>query len=813
MISLPVPRCEMHGRTNNKSNRDRSKNTMPTFEIDGKTLEAEAGTMIIKAADDAGIYIPRFCYHEKLSIAANCRMCLVEVEKAPKPLPACATPVADGMKVYTRSDYAKEAQKSTMEFLLINHPLDCPVCDQGGECPLQDQAMAFGRSMSRYTEMKRAVDHSDIGPLIETEMTRCIHCTRCVRFGQEIAGIMELGTMGRGEHMEIGTFLSRSVDSEVSGNVIDLCPVGALTSKPSRFNSRSWELINHDSIAAHDCLGSNINIQSSRDKVKRVLPRTNDSINECWISDRDRFSYEALVSPARLESPMIKRNGVWEETDWEAALRFTADGLKNIAEQEGADQIGGLAAPGSTVEELYLFQQFVRGLGSSNVDHRLRQRDFRNDDLAPAQPSLGLPVAGIEDAQVILLVGSNIRKEQPLLGLRIHKAWKRGARVMAVNPMDYGFQFKLAFQKAVSPRDMITSLARIAACMGAGSVDEDVERYAHGKADESERGIAEALKDGGGQACILLGDAALHNENASILMSLAQQLGETGGARVGVLPPANSVGAWVAGCVPHRGAGEEAVPGDGLNARAMLEKRLQSYVLLGNEPELDCGDPGAARAALSDARLVVAITPYDVRETVNPDVMLPATPWSEMAGTFINCAGVEQRFAAAVLPFEEARPAWKILRVLGNFCGLEGFDYVSIDDVRSRIAYTPANPSWGFTGKRWNEMSIGSVDHEIDLMRIVDTPPLRIDSTVRRAGSLQQTRDNPPPAARMNSTQIERLRLSEGEPTQVYAGSEMVNLPVARDDRVPDGCVFIPAGFSETAILGAVPMVRVVRGS
>lgn len=786
---------------------------MPTFEIDGKTLEAEAGTMIIKAADDAGIFIPRFCYHEKLSIAANCRMCLVEVEKAPKPLPACATPVAEGMKVFTRSPYAREAQKSTMEFLLINHPLDCPVCDQGGECPLQDQAMAFGRSMSRYTERKRAVDHMDIGPLIETEMTRCIHCTRCVRFGQEVAGIMELGTMGRGEHMQIGTFLSRSVDSELSGNVIDLCPVGALTSKPSRFNSRSWELINHDSIAVHDCLGSNINIQSIRDEVKRVLPRTNESVNECWLSDRDRFSYEALVSPARLKSPMIKHDGAWEETDWETALRFAADGLKDIAARQGPEQVGGLAAPGSTVEELYLFQQLMRGLGSSNVDHRLRQRDFRNDDIAPAHPSLGMAVTEIEDAQAILLVGSNIRKEQPLLGLRVHKAWKGGAKVMAVNPMDYGFQFGLAFNQSVSPRDMITSLARIVAHMGGDRVDDKVQQYAQGDANESERGIAANLKEAGNRACVLLGDSALNNENASVLMGLAQMLSEATGARVGVLPPANSVAAWVSGCVPHRGAGGEPVPDGGLNARAMLENQLQAYVLLGNEPELDCGDPRAARVALAAARLVVAITPYDVSETVDPDVMLPATPWSEMAGTFINCAGVAQRFAAAVLPFQEARPAWKILRVLGNFCELPGFDYVSIDDVRSRVDYTPANPSWGFTSRRWNEISVDPLNHEIDLMRIPDVPPLRIDSTVRRAESLQRTRDNPPPAARMNRGQIERLGLAEGEPAQVHAGSEMSRLPVVRDDRIPDGCVCIPLGFPETVFLGAMPAVRVVKGS
>ncbi|MDZ7840650.1 MAG: NADH-quinone oxidoreductase subunit NuoG [Gammaproteobacteria bacterium] len=785
---------------------------MPTFEIDGKTLEADNGTMIIKAADDAGIYIPRFCYHEKLSIAANCRMCLVEVEKAPKPLPACATPVAEGMKISTRSGYARDAQRATMEFLLINHPLDCPVCDQGGECPLQDQAMAFGRSVSRFTEGKRAVDDSDIGPLIETEMTRCIHCTRCVRFGQEVAGIMELGTLGRGEHMEIGTFLGRSVDSELSGNVIDLCPVGALTSKPARFNSRSWELINHDSIAVHDCLGSNINIQSIREKVRRVLPRTNEGINECWLSDRDRFSYEALNSPARLRAPMIRHKGAWEETDWETALRFAADGLNDIAHHHGAGQIGGLAAPGSTVEEFHLFQKFMRSLGSPNVDHRLRQRDFRNDDIAPAQPSLGLPIAELENAAAILLVGSNIRKEQPLLGLRVYKAWKRGARIMAINPMDYDFRFDCTFKQIGQPAGMVASLARVAGALQGKGVDEAVKDYAGDAASTIEQGIAATLEEAGGKACILLGDAALNVDDASVVASLSQQLGEACGATVGVLPPANSVGGWVAGCVPHRGSAGEPEPGAaGLNARAMLEQGLRAYVLLGNEPELDTGDPKTAREALSGADLVVAITPFDVRGSGNVDVMLPATPWSEMEGTFINCAGVQQTFAPAVAPFEEARPAWKILRVLGNFCSLDGFDQVSVSDVRAEVAYTPQNPAWGLALKRWNEVTARRVDNDVDLARIRDVPPLRIDGTVRRAESLQQTRDNPPPAVAVNSDQAARFELTEGETVQVHAANDMTRLTVVLDERVPAGCVYIPSGFAETVILGAADAVRLVR--
>jgi NADH-quinone oxidoreductase subunit G len=785
---------------------------MPTFEIDGKTLEAEDGTMIIKAADDAGIYIPRFCYHEKLSIAANCRMCLVQVEKAPKPLPACATPVAEGMKVYTSSEYARKAQKSTMEFLLINHPLDCPVCDQGGECPLQDQAMAFGRSISRFTEGKRAVDESDIGPLIATEMTRCIHCTRCVRFGQELGGVMELGTVGRGENMEIRTFLDRSVDSELSGNVIDLCPVGALTSKPARFNSRSWELVNQDSIAVHDCLGSNTMTQSIRNKVKRVLPRTNEAVNECWLSDRDRFSYDALASPDRLGAPMIRDDGEWRETDWETALRLTADRLRDISSRHGADQIGGLAAPGSTLEEFYLFQQFMRALGSSNVDHRLRQRDFRNDELAPVHPSLGLPIAEVENADAILLIGSNVRKEQPLLGLRVHKAWKRGARVMAVNPMDYPFQFDVAHRQVVQPAEMVASLARIAMQLEGEAVASELKDYAGGGPDEVEKAIAAVLSQTGSKTCILLGDAALNSEDASIVTTLAQSLGEASGASVGVLPPANSVGGWVAGCVPHRGPGGEEVPSGGLDARAMLEKHLPAYLLLGNEPELDSGDPKVAREALAGAELVVAITPFDIRDTADVDVMLPATPWTEMEGTFINIEGTAQTFNQVVAPCEDARPAWKILRVLGNFCALDGFDYLSISDVRTRLSYTADNPTWGWTRKRWNERISRPVDNDIDLARVVDLPPLRIDCVVRRAEPLQKTHDNPPPAANLNPEQAGRLGLAEGEIVHVHAGSDMTTLPVVFDRRVPNGCVHIPTGFSETAALGTGSQVRLVGG-
>lgn len=786
---------------------------MATIEINGKTLEVEDGRMIIDAADDAGIYIPRFCYHKKLSIAANCRMCLVEVEKAPKPLPACATPVTDGMKVFTQSEYAREAQKATMEFLLINHPLDCPVCDQGGECPLQDQAMGFGKDVSRFSEKKRVVENKNIGPLISTEMTRCIHCTRCVRFGQEVAGIMELGATGRGEHMEIGAFLGMSVDSEVSGNMIDLCPVGALTSKPYRFSARSWELTNHDSVAVHDCLGSNLTLQTVRGQVKRVLPRANEAINECWLSDRDRFSYEAIQCADRLPSPLIKEDGRWQETDWESALRFAVDGLKKITDQHGAAQIGGLASPSCTLEEFYLFQRLLRGLGSGNVDHRLRQRDFRNDDLAPSHPSLGSSITDIENQNSILLVGSNIRKQQPLLGLRIHKAAKRGAEVMVINPIDYDFQFRVSDKKIAAPEQIIASLARIAKKLAAQQCPPEIDELAKGSLDPIEQNIAEKLSRQDSKTQILAGEWALSNENTSVVLELLEFIAQHCNGNLGILPEANSVAGWVAGCVPHRDACAKDTARGGLNARAMLGRELRAYILLGAEPQLDCADSDIAKKSLQVADFVIALNPYDIRDTVDADVILPIALWTETDGTFINCEGVMQSFSPAVVPYQDAKPAWKILRVLGNLLGLDEFDYINAAEVRSEIPYEPENHSWCGREKRWNELASVSIDNEIDLFTISEVPPLRIDGTVRRAASLQQTRDNPPPSARVSAAQMQRLGLSDGDAVQIHVGNDMVRLPMICDARIPDNCVYIPMGYQETATVGAATSVRVVRES
>jgi len=783
---------------------------MPKIEIDGKQLEVAAGTMVIQAAEDAGIYIPRFCYHEKLSIAANCRMCLVEVEKAPKPLPACATPVADGMKVYTHSAKAVDAQKGTMEFLLINHPLDCPVCDQGGECPLQDQAMGYGKDISRFTEKKRVVKDKDIGPLIETEMTRCIHCTRCVRFGQEVAGIMELGGVGRGEHMEITTFLGHSVDSEVSGNVIDLCPVGALTNKPYRFTARAWELTSHNSVSPHDCLGTNIDIQTLRGVVKRVLPRTNDEINECWLADRDRYSYEALNSPQRLRAPMIREGQTWRETDWNTALDFAVRGLRRVIQSHGAGELGVLVSPLATTEEGYLIQKLARGLGCHNIDHRLRQWDFGNDDVMSLYPSLGGSIPAIESARAALLVGSNLRKEQPLLNLRLRKAVLGGASASVLNPLNYEFNWTVGNRMVVSPHDMPHAFARIArAAFGRRALPAGLAAWAGVEPGATEQAIARDLREAGDDGWILFGGIALGHANWTVLYALGQAIADATGGRYGILAPANSAGLWLSGCVPHRGpaGGPSFQRGD--TARELIEHPRRGYVLFGVEPSLDCAAGGMAAQAISRADFVVAMSAFDVRDTTRADVLLPMAAFAETPGTHINCCGQAQSFSAAVEPPGDARPGWKILRVLGNLLDQDGFDYVDIKDVRAELDWTveDVRPS---ALAHIGRTPPGRGGNGIDLERIVDVPLYRVDGIVRRATALQMTHDNPPPFAALNPDEAKRLGLREHDRLAAHQGELKVQLPVVVGRDIPDGCVYIPAGYPETAAVGQ-GLVRIMR--
>ena len=778
---------------------------MVSIEINGQQLQVPEGTMVIQAADDAGITIPRFCYHKKLSVAANCRMCLVEVEKAPKPLPACATPVSDGMRVFTRSPLALEAQKSVMEFLLINHPLDCPICDQGGECDLQDLAVGYGKDVSRFAEKKRVVADKNIGPLISTEMTRCIHCTRCIRFGQEIAGIMELGATGRGENMRIGTYVEHAVNSEMSGNVIDLCPVGALTSKPYRYTGRPWENIVKQSIAPHDCIGSNIELDVRRNQVMRVVPRENEALNEMWLSDRDRFSYSGIYSEQRVLRPQIKQGDEWKEVEWETALAYALEGLKTVRNQKGAEQLGALASPSASLEEHYLLQKLMRGVGTNNIDHRLRQQDFSDQDIAPLYPALGQGIADLEELEAALLIGSWIRKDQPIAAHRLRKAALRGASIMAVNALDYEFNFPLTESLVSAPAEMSTNLAAIIKALlslsgktapgGLASLLENVT------VQDAHREVAQHLFNAD-KASILMGNQAMSQSEFATLRALANVIAELAGARLGYLSEgANTAGACLAGSLPHRGLAGETVSNPGKHAYTMIDEGLGAYVLLGVEPEYDCANSGRALAAMNDADFVVCLTSF-VSDTMRDyaDVILPISVFAETAGTFVNAEGKWQSYQGAVQPLEDARPAWKVLRVLGNLFELEGFDYVSVDEVRSEIESATASLVVSTTSE-WRcptSLSTGSNG----LMRVGHLPLYAVDSLVRRSEPLQATRDTIMAAAYINSKTASQQGLSANQEVRVVQAQYSNKLPVVIDEGVPDECVFIPAGVKDSQTLG-----------
>ncbi len=781
---------------------------MADIEINGKTIKARDGAMVIEAADEAGITIPRFCYHEKLSVAASCRMCLVEVEKAPKPLPACATPVTDGMKVWTNSPKALAAQKNVMEFLLINHPLDCPICDQGGECDLQDIAVGYGSDVSRFAEIKRVVKSKDIGPLIATDFTRCIHCTRCVRFGQEIAGIRELGATGRGEYMEIGTYVEKSVSSELSGNIIDLCPVGALTSKPFRFTARSWELTDSATVAPHDCVGSNLTLQSRRNKVMRSLPRSNEAINETWISDRDRFSYVGLNDKERLRTPMIKVEGEWREIDWNSALEQVSKGVRKLVDAHGADQLGALISPSATLEEMYLLQKLMRALGSANIDHRLRQGDFSDQDLLPPFPWLGQGIEELEKVDAALLIGSNVRKDQPIIGHRLRKAAVGGANIMFVNPVDFPFNFPVAEKLIGHPAQMVRMLAAIAKAL----LDITGEEAPEGltplleniPVGDTELAIAGHLK-AAESAAVLLGVLAHGSQQLSSLRALAVLIAKLSGARFGLLPEgSNSSGGWLAGAIPHRGPVGQKTPVTSLvNASAMFEHPLRGYLLVGVEPELDSSHPVAATKVLEEAGFVVSLTSF-VSDTMKQyaDVLLPISPFSETSGTFVNIEGHWQSFAGAVAPLGDSRPAWKVLRVLGNLFDLQGFEYTSSEQVRDELKAScgQVEPSAEVGWRCPSDLNTAAGS----LYRLGEVPIYATDALVRRSGPLQETEDAVVAAVRINESVATSLGLIEGDIAQVTQGGGSVWLPVVIDERVADGCAVIPAALPETAELGAI---------
>jgi len=817
-----------------------------TITVDGIEVQAPKGAMLIEVTDAQNIKVPRFCYHKKLAIAANCRMCLVEVEKAPKPLPACATPVMEGMVVHTHSKYAKDAQKSVMEFLLINHPLDCPICDQGGECELQDVAVAYGPSVSEYTEAKRVVFDKNIGPLIATELTRCIHCTRCVRFGREIAGIRELGMTGRGENALISTFVDECVNSEMSGNAVDVCPVGALTAKPSRYKGRAWEMMQHKTIAPHDCIGSNLNVHTLRGEVIRVVPCENEAINEVWISDRDRFSYEGVDTDDRLTTPMIKRDGQWQAANWDEALQLVADKFKAVADnladlkvkqakaaeaEESAEtdsdaaeaeepvntEMAALVSANATLEEQYLTQKLMRVLGSGNIDFRLRQADFSDQDIAPVMPWLGQNIEQLEKLDAALLVGSNVRKEQPIANLRLRKATvNNNAKISFVNPRHYAFNFDVANNISVAQQNMVAELAAIAAAAyklsGNSAPANLADAVKSAKVSGTHKDIAQQLTDAE-SATVLLGNIANMHPQFSALRSLAEAIAKETSSSFGYLSEGcNAAGAWLAGAVPHRGAGgssEDVVIGK--NISEITKEKLAACLLLNIEPDTDAADANALMATLNDADFVVSITAYNSASIKQAaDVMLPAANFMETSGTYVNAEGFWQSFKGAVKPKGGARPAWKILRVLGNLTGVDGFEYMSSDDVKAEVR--SQCESIELSNALNSSVSV-KTDVATELHRSSDVPMYSTDAIVRRAASLQKTVDAQSMCVRLNTAEADRLGVSAASTVTVKQGDNSATLMLVIDDSIPDASAWIPLAVEGNEVLGSAFDVVSIEGA
>ena len=765
---------------------------MVELTIDGKKVEVQEGSMVMHAAHKLGVYVPHFCYHKKLSIAANCRMCLVEVEKAPKAMPACATPATNGMVVHTCSERAVAAQKSVMEFLLINHPLDCPICDQGGECQLQDLAVGYGGSSSRYNEEKRVVFHKELGPLVSAEeMSRCIHCTRCVRFGQEVAGIMELGMVGRGEHSEITTFVGRSVDSELSGNMIDLCPVGALTSKPFRYQARTWELARRRSVSPHDSMGANLVVQVKGEEVIRVVPFENDALNECWISDRDRFSYEGL-NEDRLTAPMIKgEDGLWKEATWSDALQVVAHGLMDVRDASGSAQIGALASEYSTLEELALLGRVTRGLGSENIDFRLRQTDASLDSALTGAPWLGFPVAELDTLDRVLVIGSFLRKDHPLMTQRLRQSAKRGTQISSIDIAGDDPLLKLTARATVLPDALAHTVAQVAVALAKLKAQAVPASLSAVEPDAVAQTIAQSLASGE-RVAILLGNSAVNAPTATMIAANAQLIAQLSGAKFGFLTSgANTVGGYLAGAVPVKG---------GKGAAAMLSQPLKAYIVLHAEPLLDADNGAQALATLKSAEFVVALTPYasGAREWAN--VMLPIAPFTETSGTFVNAQGTAQSFKGTASPRGQSRPAWKVLRVLGNVLHLAGFDDESSETVRDAVM---ADGSQGrLSNQLQAEPGLSPMSTQ-GLQRVTDVPIYRSDAMVRRAPALQATAASRAPVARMHQQTLDSLGLKTGDHVRVKSLTGQVSLSAELDNTLVPGAVRVAAAFDQTAALGS----------
>ncbi len=789
-----------------------SEDTIKLF-VNDKEVTARKGAMVIEVTDEHDVDVPRFCYHKKLSVAANCRMCMVEVENAPKPLPACATPVAEGMKVYTKSQLALEAQQGTMEFLLINHPLDCPVCDQGGECELQDVAMGYGNSISRYTERKRVVADKELGPLVSTDMTRCIHCTRCVRFGTEIAGISEMGATGRGEFMEIGTYVEKSLSSELSGNVIDVCPVGALNAKPSRMSARSWEMVQVASVAPHDAVGSNIYLHTLRNQVMRVVPRENEEINETWISDRDRFSYEGLNSSERATNIEIKTDQGWKNFDWDEGLSHVAEQLK----QYQANDIGVLAAPHSTIEELYLLQKMFRQFGVNNIDHRTQQVDFSDQEAMPLFPYLGQSIQSVENSDGLFLVGSNIRLEQPMLAHRIRKASGKGCNIYTLNPQSFDFYFANQHDWCLAPQQWVQALAEVAKFAPShetlpDSLNNIVDNV---QASQTAQQIFTALKDSKNSS-VVFGFIADSHPQASVLRALSHFIAKATNSNFGMLARSgNTAGAWLAGVVPHRLPAAQAANNVGLNVSGMISNKQRAYVLFNMEPEFDFAQSQAAIQAMQEADCVIVFTPY-INESIKQyaDVILPIATFAETDGTFVNNEGRWQSFGKAVTAPGSARAGWKVLRVLANKLGFNEVRYHSSEEIRDELKQQ-FDSHVNFTSdlSSYADINIKSGEEiEDQTFRVSDTPVYAVDNVVRRAESLQQAVADQVNFVALSSKHAQTLNVLNEKTVRIIQGASEYTVSLRINDALSDKCVWVQKSASQIDELGeAIAPVEVQR--
>jgi len=763
---------------------------MVEIEIDGKKVEVPAGSMVMDAANKLGTYIPHFCYHKKLSIAANCRMCLVEVEKAPKPLPACATPVSAGMIVKSASDKAVQAQKSVMEFLLINHPLDCPICDQGGECQLQDLAVGYGKMESRYEEEKRVVPPKAGSALVAMEeMSRCIHCTRCVRFGQEVAGVMELGMLGRGEHSEITTFVGEAVSSEMSGNMIDLCPVGALTSRPFRYSARTWELSRRKSVSPHDSTGANLIVQVKQGSVKRVLPLENEAVNECWISDKDRYSYEALESAERLTKPMLKQGGEWKEVEWQVALEYVAHGLKNIKHEHGADSLAAYGTAHSTVEELALLKKLMHGVGTENVDFRLRQSDFALD--GEVKPWLGMQIAELSSLQRMFVIGSFLRKDHPLFATRIRAAVKAGGKLSVLHGSNDENLITTANKIIAAPTDWLAALSGVVAAVAKAKGVAAPAGFEGIVASAEAEAVAESLM-GGERKAVFLGNAAVAHPEASKLHAAAQWIAEQTGAKLGYLTEAaNTVGGYLVGATAK-------------SAAPAFSQQKKAYVLLNAEPELDAANPQAAKTALNAAEMVVVMSAFK-HGMDYADVLLPVAPFAETSGSFVNAEGRLQSFNGTVKPMGDARPAWKVLRVLGNILGLGGFDYETSESIRDELFEKGVTDLSAKLSNVSRKAAVAGVAFTATgLQRLADVPIYFADALARRSGPLLATTDAAAPKAHLSTATAQQIGVKAGDKVEVKQGSGFAILEATIDAGLPANVVRVSAAHASTSMLGAM---------